>query len=171
MTPHRFSIVALALPGALLAQAVPQAAYRGFAPGAAYRDFVQHARALALRDPLVCNTAKHTAQVMECGVVIRDPSDSATFYLSASVIEGHVAMLSFHDSGGPALVDRLRRDLTGRFGPGRRTGRSTIEWAYEGGRKVIRFNWRGRGNARWIYVSLEDRDVTDRISKYVHRRR
>jgi hypothetical protein len=168
MTALRWGVLALAVPALLNAQAPPQTAYRGFAPGATYRDFVARARALAGRDPLVCNTAKRTAQIMECGVAIRDPSDSATFYLSASLIEGRVSMLSFHDSGGPALVDRMRRDLTSRFGPGKRTGRSTIEWA--NGRKVIRFNWRGRGNARWIYVSLEDRDVTDRIAKYVQRR-
>ena len=173
MTAQLSGVLALVVPGVLLAQTLPptpptQAAYRGFAPGAPYREFVERARAVTLKDPLVCNTAKKTAQIMECGVVIRDPADSATFYLSASVIEGRVSMLSFHDSGGPALVDRMRKDLTTRFGPGKRTGRSTIEWAY--GRKVIRYNWRGRGNARWIYVSLEDRDVTDRIAKYVQRR-
>jgi hypothetical protein len=180
----RLGVLALALPAALVAQsatnapvaravavppATPSAAYRGFAPGVPYKDFVQRARALAVRDRLVCNTAKRTAQVMECGVAIRDPSDSARFYLSASVIDGSVAMLSFHDSGGPGLVDRLRAELTTTLGPGSRIGRSTLEWVY--GRKVVRFSWRGRGKARWIYVSLEDRDVTDRISKYVQRRR
>jgi hypothetical protein len=36
---------------------------------------------------------------------------------------------------------------------------------------VVRFNWRGRGDQRWVYITLEDRDVTDRISRYVRRGR
>ena len=159
----RIGLVALAFPAVLCAQS-----YRGFTAGAPYRDFAERARMLALREPLVCNTPRRTAQLMECGVRIQDPADGATFYLSAHVIEGRVALVSFGDSGGPALVDRVRGDLVARLGPGRRTGTSTIEWA--NGRKVVRFNWRGRGPARWIYVLLEDRDVTDRISKYVPRR-
>ena len=43
-----------------------------------------------------------------------------------------------------------------------------MEWV--NGPKVVRFNWRGRANARWIYVQLEDRQIMDRISKYVTRR-
>jgi len=158
---HVAGLVFLSL---LLAGGMQAQAYRGFAPGASYREFAEQARRLAVNDPLVCNTPRRTAQLMECGVLIRDPTDSATFYLSAYVIEGRVAHLSFGDSGGPAIVERTRRDLERRFGPGRRTGISTIEWG--DGRKVVRFNWRGRGNARWIYILLDDRDVMDRIARY-----
>ncbi|HXF94896.1 MAG TPA: hypothetical protein VNI61_02220 [Gemmatimonadales bacterium] len=169
MTVPRVSPVllgALGLPLALAAQASAPA-YRGFAAGAAYRDFAERARALAWRDPMVCNTSRATAQLMECGVLIQDPADSARFYLSAYVLEGKVALVSFGDSGGAPLVDRVRRDLTARFGPGRRTGPGTVEWAY--GRRVVRFNWRGSGPVRWVYITLEDRDVMDRISRYVKR--
>jgi hypothetical protein len=162
-----------ALPLALLALTIPAAlsaqVYRGFAAGAAYREFADRARVLASGDPLVCNTSRRTAQLMECGLMIRDPSDSASFYLSAYVLEGRVALVSFGDSGGPALVDRTRRDLTARFGPGKKTGHSTIEWTY--GRRLVRFSWRGRGSARWIYVTLSDHDVMDRIASYVQRKR
>jgi len=30
-------------------------------------------------------------------------------------------------------------------------------------------NWRGRGNARWISITLRDDDVMDGIAKYVRR--
>lgn len=160
-------LLALAVPGALGAQSTITD-YRGFAPGAPYRDFAERARALAQRDPLVCNTSRRTAQLMECGVVIRDPADSATFYLSAYVLEGKVALVSFGDSGSTPLVDRIRADLTARFGPGKRTGHSTVEWV--DGRHVARLNWRGRGLARWVYITLWDQDVMDRISKYVTRK-
>ncbi len=172
MAPHRSSLAALtavalaaAAPAALCAQDVP--AYRGFAPGAPFRDFSERAQTLAGDDPLVCNTSRRTANLMECGVLIRDPQDSAGFYVSAFVLEGRVAMVSLGDSGGPPLVARVRQDLTTKFGPGKATGAGTLEWVY--GRQVVRFNWRGRGSQRWIYVTLEDRDVMDRISRYVHR--
>jgi len=141
--------------------------YRGFVPGVRYREFAERARALAGAGSLVCNTSRRTAQLMECGVAIRDSTDGATFYLSAFVLEGRVAMVSLGDSGGPSLVERVRRDLTARFGAGQRTGVSTVEWVY--GRRVVRFNWRGRGSQRWIFVTLEDRDVTDRINRYARR--
>jgi hypothetical protein len=171
-------LVAGAVPSRGLAQAagagaaVPGAtmqAYRGFLPGVAYREFAARAAALAADDPLVCNTSRRTAQLMECGLLIRDPSDTATFYVSAYVLEGHVAMVSLGDSGGPALVERVSRELAARYGRGARTGTSSTEWTY--GRKVVRFNWRGRGDQRWVYITLEDRDVTDRISRYVRRGR
>jgi hypothetical protein len=168
--PLSFALLLLA--PALGESAAAQAAapaYRGFAPGVRYREFAERARALAVADPLVCNTSRRTAQLMECGVVIRDPADGATFYLSAFVLEGRVAMVSLGDSGGPPLVDRVRRDLVTQFGAGRRTGVGTVEWVY--GRRVVRFNWRGRGPQRWVYVTLEDRDVTDRINRYVRRPR
>jgi len=31
----------------------------------------------------------------------------------------------------------------------------------------VRFNWRGRGTARWVSITLMDKDVMDRISAYV----
>jgi hypothetical protein len=141
--------------------------YRGFAPGVPYREFAERARALAGAGSLVCNTSRRTAQLMECGVAIRDAADGATFYVSAFVLEGRVAMVSLGDSGGPPLVERMRRDLTAHFGAGQHTGVSTVEWVY--GRQVVRFNWRGRGSQRWIYITLEDRDVTDRINRYARR--
>src|SRR5262245_35576508 len=135
MIPLRLAGLVASLPALLAAQqtAPPAAptvtaaaliapAYRGFSPGVSYRDFAARARALQRRDPLVCNTSTKTAQLMECGVLIRDPSDSAGFYLSAYVLEGRVAMVSFGDSGGPQLVERLKLDLTRRFGPPHVTG-------------------------------------------------
>jgi hypothetical protein len=161
-------VVALAVPATLAAQ-TRIGSYRGFAPGASYREFTERARALAQEnDPLVCNTSRRTAQLMECGASIRDPQDSAAFYVSAYVLEGRVALVSFGDSGGVPLVDRTLRDLTARFGPGRQTGHSTLEWV--DGQNVARLNWRGRGAARWIYITLWDKSVMDRISKYVTRK-
>ena len=153
----------LLLPVVLAAQAPP--AYRGFTPGMAYRDFATRAQLLARRDTLRCNTSKKTAQLMECGVQIRDPSDTTNFYLSAYVIEGKVAMLSFGDSGGVRLVKRSQRDLLRRWGPAHATGVGTWEW--KNGRRVARLNWRGRGGARWIYINLADNDLMDGISRYV----
>lgn len=141
--------------------------YRGFTPGRPYREFAQHARSLAQRDTLRCNTSRKTAQLMECGVMIRDPSDSARFYLSAYVLEGKIAMVSLTDSGGANLVQWARRDLTKRFGPAHRRERSMMEWT--SGRRVARLNWRGRGAARWISITLRDDDVMGSIAKYVTR--
>jgi hypothetical protein len=138
--------------------------YRGFSPGMEYRVFAAQARALAEGDVLRCNTSVHTAQLMECGVVIRDPSDSARFYLSAYVIEGKIAMVSFGDSGDARLVDRMRRDLARRFGPARALTRGGWEW--KNGHWATRLNWRGQGAARWIYVNLTDYDLMDRVSRY-----
>jgi hypothetical protein len=147
---------------------VPQASppvYRGFSPGMQYRAFAERARALAERDVLRCNTSANTAQLMECGVSIRDPSDSARFYLSAYVIEGKVAMVSFGDSGNAQLVERTRRDLDRRFGSATATTHGSREW--KKGHQVARFTWRGQGAARWIYVNLTDYDLMNEISRYV----
>jgi len=166
----------LAVPQALAAQArTPTAAppvafsaiYRGFSPGRPYREFAELARSLAQRDTLRCNTSRKTAQLMECGVMIRDPADSARFYLSAYVLEGKIAMLSLTDSGGPKLVQWARRDLSKRFGPAHRRERSMMEWT--SGKRVARLNWRGRGTARWISITLRDDDVMSRIANYVQR--
>src|SRR5256712_869860 len=163
MRALHFACSSLLLPVVLAAQAPP--VYRGFSPGMAYRDFATRAQALARRDTLRCNTSKKTAQLMECGVQIRDPSDSTNFYLSAYVIEGKVAMLSFGDSGGVRLVKRTQRDLLRHLGPAHATGVGTWEW--KNGRRVARLNWRGRGGARWIYINLADNDLMDGISRYV----
>lgn len=174
----RLGLAALVLPVLLAGQNPPSRPgaqppgvaslqYRGFAPGAAYRAFADRARALAQRDTLRCNTSRKTAQLMECGVMIRDPNDSALFYLSAYVLEGKVAMVSLTDSGGPRLVERAQRDLAARFGKAHRRERSMWEWSSD--RKVVRFNWRGRGEARWIAITLRDDDVMDGIARYVRR--
>lgn len=145
-------------------------AYRGFALAAPYADFTLRARALAVPGtaPLVCNTSRRTAQLMECGELIRDPADSAEFYLAAYILEGQVAYLSFGDSGGAPLVERVQRDLSGRFG--RPHASRTGMWEWREGREFVRLTWRGRGRARWIYISLWDDGLMERISSYVQRR-
>src|SRR5690348_12478351 len=145
--------------------------YRTFTPGMSYRAFVEHARALADSDVLRCQTSPHTAQVMECGVVIRGPRDAARFYLSAHFIEGNADVMAFYDSAGfgdkrgVPLVDRTKKELTALFGRPRPVGKSGWEWPY--GQRAVRFSWRGRGTARWVSITLTDRDVMDRISAYV----
>ncbi|HEX4574834.1 MAG TPA: hypothetical protein VH158_06870 [Gemmatimonadales bacterium] len=144
--------------------------YRGFTPGIPYRNFVERARALADSDVLRCNTSRTTAQLMECGVAIRDSHDAARFYLSAHFIEGNADVVAFKDSAGfgdtrgPALVARTQRDLTKVFGRPRRNGRSRWEWPF--GRKAVRLSWRGRGTGRWVSITLTDYDVMDRIALY-----
>ena len=182
--PRHCILIALALPTVLAAQATSPSApatppprppappsYRGFAPGAVYREFATQARALTRQgaDPMVCNTSRKTAQLMECGVVIRDPTDSASFYLSAYVLEGKVAMVSFGDSGGVRLVDRLKGELTARFGRPHAVRNGMWQWSFAGGGNVqtVRFTWRGRGSARWIYITISDRRVMDGIARYV----
>lgn len=183
MIPFRLGLAALLVPAIVVGQTPPlptpppaaatarvtprSPSYRGFTPGRSYQEFAERARALALRDTLRCNTSRNTAQLMECGVMIRDPKDSARFYLSAYVLEGKVAMVSLTDSGGPRLVEWARRDLSAQFGPSHRRERSMLEWA--SGRRVVRLNWRGRGNARWISITLRDDDVMDGIAHYVRR--
>jgi hypothetical protein len=180
MMRFRLGLAALVVPAILVGQtpparpapaAVPRTAlspsYRGFTPGRSYQEFAERARTLSSRDTLRCNTSRKTAQLMECGVMIRDPQDSARFYLSAYVLEGKIAMVSLTDSGGPRLVEWARRDLSARFGPSHRRERSMLEWA--SGRRVVRLNWRGRGNARWISITLRDDDVMDGIARYVRR--
>lgn len=144
--------------------------YRGFTPGRSYQEFAERARSLARRDTLRCNTSRSTAQLMECGVMIRDPADSAPFYLSAYVLEGKIAMLSFYDSSGSAgrrLVEKTQRDLVARFGAPHRRERSMYEWT--SGRRVVRLNWRGAAQWRVVSIMLTDADVMDRISRYVQR--
>jgi len=145
-------------------------AYRGFTPGISYRDFLERARPLADSDFVRCQTSPHTAQVMECGVVIRGPNDAARFYLSAHFIEGNADVVAFYDSAGfgdkrgVPLVDRTKKELTRLFGRPHPIGKNGWEWRY--GRRAVRFNWRGRGTARWVSITLMDKDVMDRIARY-----
>src|SRR6059036_556128 len=81
-------------------------AYRGFTPGLSYREFLERARPLADSDFVRCQTSPHTAQVMECGVVIRGPNDAARFYLSAHFIEGNADVVAFYDSAGRTRSER-----------------------------------------------------------------
>ena len=69
-TPHVICLLAVASLGA---GSVPPPTYRGFSPGMSYRTFADRARTLAALDTLRCNTSASTAQLMECGVKIRDP--------------------------------------------------------------------------------------------------
>jgi hypothetical protein len=145
--------------------------YRGFTPGISYRAFVERARTLADSDVVRCQTSPRTAQVMECGVVIRGPEDASRFYLSAHFIEGNADVVAFYDSAGfgdkrgVPLVDRTKKELARLFGRPRPIGKSGWEWRY--GRRAVRLNWRGRGTARWVSITLMDKDVMDRISAYV----
>ena len=158
------------IPLLLLQAANPSAtrpfAYRGFTPGMAYRDFATQARAMAptTNDILACQTMHQTAQVMYCGVRVRDPADSARFYLSANVIEGRTSVISLVDSGGVALVRQTQDDMRKRLGAPQRKERSMWEWTH--GRRFIRFNWRGGSDWRVISITLNDRDVMDRIAHY-----
>src|SRR5256886_4725066 len=116
MTSLKLALVALLAPVALAAQATPP--YRGFTPGISYRAFIERARALADSDVVRCQTSPRTAQIMECGVVIRDPGDRARFYLSAHFVEGNADVVALYDSAGfgdargVALVNRTKQGLT-----------------------------------------------------------
>jgi hypothetical protein len=144
--------------------------YRGFSPGISYRAFVERARALADSDALRCQTSPRTAQVMECGVVIRGPGDARRCYLSAHFVEGNADVVAFFDSAGfgdkrgVPLVNRTKQELTRLFGRPRPIRKSSWEWRY--GRKAARLSWRGRGTARWVSIMLYDYNVMDRNSRY-----
>jgi hypothetical protein len=156
------------------ASAVPAAAapavlptYRGFVVGLEYKTFAQRARAMqrSVREPLVCTTSRRTAQLMECRVVIRDTTDSAVFELGAHFIDGRAGFLSFGDSGGPARVEQLQAELRRTFGPPASVSQGTWQWGDE--RRFTRLNWRGRGEVRWIYLTLTDLDVLDQVRRYI----
>src|SRR5207249_10685222 len=89
---------------------------------------------------------------------------------STLYIERHAGVVAFYDSAGfgdkrgNPLVDRTKKELTGLFGRPRPVGKSGWEWRY--GRSAVRCNWRGRGTARWVSITLIDRDVMDRIARY-----
>jgi hypothetical protein len=117
---------------------------------------------------------RNTAQVMDCGVSVRDPADSAPFYLSANVIEGRTSVISLVDSGAVALVRRTQDDMRKRLGSPQRRGRSMWEWSLRRAkrgsasvpRQFIRLNWRGAKDWRVVSITLNDRDVMDRIARY-----
>src|SRR3989449_9455491 len=92
----------------LLVQAPRPFAYRGFAPGMSYRDFASRARSIAQGDSdiLACQTMRRTAQVMDCGVRVRDPVATAGSYLSANVIEGRPSVIASLDSGKAGVGGR-----------------------------------------------------------------
>jgi hypothetical protein len=128
--------------------------YRGFRPGVSAAEFSTRAR-----------TSTRTAQVMECGVVIRDPDDGAEFYLSGHFIDGRADVVSFGDSGTTDLVVRMQRELRARYGPPHPVG--TASWQWRQGAQFIRLTWRARGTRRWIFVQLTDTDVMRSIGHYV----
>jgi hypothetical protein len=167
MPALRCSVAALLLTPALLGgQSTRPFAYRGFRPGMTYTDFATRARALSHNDVLTCQTMRNTAQVMDCGVRARDPADSDDFYLSANVIDGRTSVISLMDSGSVALVKRTQDDMRRQLGPTQRRERSMWEWTSSKGRRFIRLNWRGRADWRVVSVTLNDRDVMDRIRRY-----
>ena len=176
MTRTALGLLALLHTVALAAQAPappapPAPLYRGFSPGMGYREFAARARALSDRDMLRCNTSTNTARIMECGVAMRDPADSARFYLSAHFIDGNADVVALYDSAGfgdnrgVRLVDATRRHLTRVYGRPRVVKRGMWEWRY--GRQAVRFSWRGRASARWVSITLTDYTVMDRISRFV----
>ena len=40
-------------------------------------------------------------------------------------------------------------------------------WEWHQGRRFVRLNWRGRAGWRIISITLNGRDVMDRIAKYI----
>src|SRR3989442_9536993 len=118
MRAVRMGLLALLLPVVARSQAAPPKAplppsappappahpalpsYRGFTPGLSYRAFVNRANALADHDVLACRTSPRTAQLMECGVVIRDPADGARFYLGGHFVEQRADIIALYDSAG-----------------------------------------------------------------------
>ena len=146
--------------------------YRGFSPGISYRAFVERAQALADSDVLHCRTSPGTAQLMECGVVIRGPGAAARCYLSAHFVEGNADVVAFFDSAGfgdkrgVPLVNRTKQELTHLFGRPHPIGKSKSGWEWRYGRKAVRLSWRGRGTARWVSIMLYDYVVMDRTARY-----
>src|SRR3989442_14655568 len=109
MRAVRMGLLALLLPVVARSQAAPPKAplpppalpsSRGFTPGLSYRAFVNRANALADHDVLACRTSPRTAQLMECGVVIRDPADGARFYLGGHFVEQRADIIALYDSAG-----------------------------------------------------------------------
>ncbi|HJS42433.1 MAG TPA: hypothetical protein VJ755_03110 [Gemmatimonadales bacterium] len=160
------ALLSLLLSLSQAAPAPPLLSYRGFTPGMGYRDFATKARAMAQpKEVLGCQTMKSTAQVMDCGVRVRDPADSALFYLSANVIEGRTSVISFIDSGKVSLLKQRQSELRNQLGTPTRRERSMWEWT--NGRRFVRLNWRGGQDWRVVSITLNDRDVMNKIASYV----
>ena len=103
MIRFRLGLAALVVPAILVGQTPPSPgrpvpassarvaplspSYRGFTPGRSYQEFAERARTLSSRDTLRCNTSRKTAQLMECGVMIRDPQIDITRYGSSKPVE------------------------------------------------------------------------------------
>jgi hypothetical protein len=102
---------------------------------------------------------------MECRVAIRDTTDGIEFTVTAHFIDGRAGFLSFGDSGGAALPHRLQAELRAARGLPTRVTAGMWEWGSN--RRFTRLNWRGRGDARWIYLTLTDLDVLDLVRRYV----
>jgi hypothetical protein len=117
------------------------------------------------KEILGCQTMHNTAQVMDCGVRVRDPADSAAFYLSANVIEGRTSVISFIDSGKVSLLKQRQTELRQQLGTPHRRERSMWEWT--NGARFVRLNWRGGKDWRVVSITLNDRDVMNRIASYV----
>src|SRR5438093_6027697 len=64
-----------------------------------------------------------------------------------------------------SLLRRRQDDLRAQLGPPQRRERSTWEWTK--GRRFIRLSWRGGTGWRVISITLNDRDVMNRIANYV----
>lgn len=165
-TPHLLLLLTQAAPAPAPAVARPTLSYRGFTPDMPYRDFATKARSMARpKEVLGCQTMKSTAQVMDCGVRVRDPADSASFYLSANVIEGKTSVISFIDSGAVSLLKRRQTELRTQLGTPTRRERSMWEWTSS--KRFVRLNWRGGKDWRVVSITLNDRDVMNRIASYV----
>ena len=176
MLPHRLLLVLVQAaptaappppaPPPAVPPAVPLFGYRGYTPGMAYRDFATKARAMARpKEVLGCQTMKSSAQVMDCGIRVLDSADSAAFYLSANVIEGRTSVISFIDSGKVSLVTQRQNELRQQLGAPQRRERSMWEWT--NGPRFIRLNWRGAQDWRVVSITLNDREVMNRIASYV----
>src|SRR2546430_16802221 len=92
-----------------------------------------------------------------------------SFSLSAHFIGGTAEVVAFYapagsgDKRGVPLVDRTKKELTRLFGRPHPIGKSGWEWRY--GRRAVRVNWRGRGTAPWVSLTLLDKDGLDRIPR------
>lgn len=138
-------------------------AYQNLRPGSRLAEFARDVNRLAARDSLRCRTSTRTADLMECGAVVRDGDRRP--YISAFVIAGRIAMISVIDSGGPALVDDWRSRLRSTYGDARPTGRGMVEWVATS--TVARFTWRGRGDQRWISLTLTHEPTLAEIDRYL----
>jgi len=161
MTPAILLLVLLQAPQGATAPPRPFA-YRGFAPGMAYRDFASRARSIAQGDSdiLACQTMHNTAQVMDCGVRVRDPVDSARFYLSANVIESRTSVIAFVDSGKVALVRRTQDEHA--QAPRYAAAPRAQHVGMDQGATVHPAQLAGRPEWRVISITLNDRDVLAR---------